>query len=76
MSEAAATRAGAATRVWDVGIVLALAVAALLFWKLRIFDPAVNQPFQPNLTNVDFFTYEVPVGAAAAESLRQGRIPL
>ena len=66
----------ATTRAWDVGIVLALAIAALLFWKLRIFDPALDEPFYRNLTNVDFFTYEVPVGAAAGEALRQGRIPL
>ena len=61
----------ATTRAWDVGIVLALAIAALLFWKLRIFDPALDEPFYRNLTNVDFFTYEVPVGAAAGEALRQ-----
>ena len=66
----------ARARSLDAALLLLLCVAALLFWKFRIIDPAAAEPFRPNLANVDFFTYTQPVLSDAAASIREGRIPL
>ena len=58
----------------DVLLALGLAIAAGLFWKFRIIDPA-TQPFDV-LANQDFFTQIYPMSLRAAAWLREGAIPL
>ena len=57
-------------------IALGFAVLALLFWKLRIIDPARDAGPGVSLANVDFFTQIYPMAQAAGESIRSGTIPL
>jgi hypothetical protein len=60
----------------NAAIVIAFAVLALLFWKLRIIDPARDAAKDISLTNVDFYTQIYPMAQAAGRSIRDGTIPL
>ena len=64
------------TAIRDFAIILALAVAALCFWQLRIMDPAEDSRFRLSLTNADFFTYIEPVFVGARRSFEAGELPL
>ncbi len=60
----------------NAAIVLGFAVLALLFWKLRLIDPASDAAKDVSLSNVDFFTQIYPMAQAAARSFREGAFPL
>ena len=64
------------TAIRDFAIILALAVAALCFWQLRIMDPAEEERFRLSLTNADFFTYTEPVFIGARRVFEAGQLPL
>ena len=60
----------------DPWIVVGLAACAVLFWKLRIFDPAVPGTFEPTRGQGDLFTYSYPMAVATSRSLLSGQVPL
>jgi len=61
-------------RTVDLAITAALAVVAVVFWKLRIVDPATT-PFEI-FGNADFYLYIYPMAHRAAAWLRSGVVPL
>jgi hypothetical protein len=67
---------GATARAADAAVVIALVAAALLFWKLRILDPAEPGPFEPSPGQGDVFTYTYPMAVGASRAIRAGEIPL
>lgn len=56
----------------DWVIIAALALVAVLFWRLRLIAPAT----QLQLASLDLFTEHYPMGDLAAEWMRAGSIPL
>ena len=60
-------------RAADAAIAIALAAAALFFWKLRIIDSAARAV---HIGNVDLFTQIYPMQQRAFRSLLEGAIPL
>jgi hypothetical protein len=56
----------------DWGIIAALALVVVLFWRLRLIAPATQLQFASG----DFFTQHYPMADLAAEWMRAGSIPL
>ncbi len=66
------------TRRWgwgDAAVAAALALSAVLLWKLRLMDPA-TQPYRLMGSNGDLYTQIYPMALRGAAWIRAGQMPL